>query len=155
MRIPGQVLAYAAFGAALVLLSGWPAYRPLAEHGALLLVSLAHPSRPVGPCRRLNGIELAARAPNMRAPEECPRRRVAVPIAVELDGRMLVDETLAPSGLAQDGTASIYRRIPVAAGSHTLRVRLLDEERFAAITLSPGQVVRIDYRLERGGVLIL
>lgn len=154
-NILGQVLAYAAFGAALVLASHGPAYPPLAPGGALVLVSVAHPSRPEGACRRLSEAELAARAPNMRAPLECPRRRVPVRVTMDIDGRTVVDETALPSGLAQDGSASLYRRIPVEAGRHDVRVRMLDEERSAGIVLGAGQVLRIEYRPAQGGIVIL
>ena len=154
-KILGQVLAYAAFGAALVLASHGPAYRPLAPGGAVVLVSVAHPSRPDGACRRLSDAELAARAPNMRAPLECPRRRVPVRVTMDIDGRTVVDETALPSGLAQDGSASLYRRIPVEAGRHEFRVRMLDEERAAGIVLAPGQVLRVEYRPAQGGIVIL
>ncbi len=154
-KILGQVFAYAAFGAALVLASHGPAYRPLAPGGALVLVSVAHPSRPEGACRRLSETELAARAPNMRAPLECPRRRVPVRVTMDIDGRTVVDETALPSGLAQDGSASLYRRIPVEAGRHDVRVRMLDEERSAGIVLGAGQVLRIEYRPAQGGIVIL
>lgn len=154
-KILGQVVAYAAFGAGIVLASNGPTYHPFAQGEALLLVSVAHPSRPDGECRRLSKAELAARAPNMRAPVECPRRRVPVRVTLELDGRTLFDRTAVPSGIAQDGTASIYRRIPVEAGRHRLRVRMLDEERSARVVLSAGQVLRIEYRPEQGGIVVL
>jgi hypothetical protein len=145
-----------AIAAALVVIaaSGWPPYRPLAPDEALLLVSFAHPSRPEGPCRARTEAELARLPPNMRAPEVCPRRRIAVPLRVELDGSLLVEETLFPAGLERDGSASIHRRIPLAAGHHELRVRMLDEERTVRVALAPGQVLRIDYRAGEG-VLIL
>ena len=154
-KILGQVFAYAAFGAVLVLASHGPAYHPLAQGGALVLVSVAHPSRPDGACRRLSEAELAARAPNMRAPVECPRRRVPVRVTMDIDGRTVVDETALPSGIAHDGSASLYRRIPVEAGRHHVRVRMDDEERSAGIILSAGQVLRIEYRPAQGGIVIL
>jgi len=156
---------YGAFGAALVLLSHAPRFAPLPAGAALLQVSIAHAGARLAACRRLSAEELAARAPNMRAPEVCPRGRSAVRVTVELDGRVLIDETIAPSGLNRDGTSSLYRRIPVAAGEHRLRVRVIDDlrdprapartfERRATLELAPGQVMSVDFKPARGGIVI-
>jgi hypothetical protein len=161
VRIVGQLAAYGAFALALVLAHA-PRYAPVARDEALLQVSLAHAGARLHPCRRLSEVELAARAPNMRAPDECPRGRSAVRIVVELDGRPVVDETVAPSGVARDGTSTLYRRIAVASGSHTLRVRIVDDlraperatERLATLRFDPGRVLSVDFRPERGGILI-
>jgi hypothetical protein len=98
----------------------------------------------------------------MRAPEICPRGRSPVRVTVALDGRVLLDETLAPSGLAGDGTSSLYRRIPVAAGAHRMTVRVVDDlrapqqafERRADVVLVAGQVLSIDFRPARGGIVL-
>ncbi len=156
------VLAYVAFGAVLVLFSHAPRFEPLPAGAALLQVSIAHAGARLAPCRRLSAAELAASAPNMRAPEVCPRARSAVRITVELDGRTLIDETLAPSGLARDGTSTLYRRIPVAAGERRLTVRVLDDlrapervvERRAILQLTPGRVLSIDFKPARGGIVL-
>jgi len=158
------VLFYAAFGAALVLLSHLPRFAPVPQGAALLQVSIAHAGARLAPCRRLSPEELAARAPNMRAPEVCPRARSPVRVTVELDGRVLVDEILPPSGLARDGSSSLYRRIAIAAGERRLTVRVVDDlrhlpapqhvfERRARVSLAPGQVLSIDFKPARGGIV--
>ncbi len=161
-RILGQAAAYAAFGAAIVVLSHVP-YRAVPPDAALIQVSIAHAGARLAPCRKLTEAELAARAPNMRAPLECPRGRSPVRVVVEVDGRPLLDETSPPTGFARDGASIVYRRIPVAAGSHRLRVMVSDDlrapqraaERIDTVRLEPGRVLSVDYQPERGGILLL
>ena len=159
------LMAWGAFGALIVLLSHAPRFAPLPAGAALLQVSIAHAGARLAPCRRLTPEELAARAPNMRVPEVCPRGRSAVRVTVELDGRVLLDETIAPSGLSRDGTSTLYRRIPVAAGEHRLRVRVIDDlreprmpartfERHATLRLAPGRVISVDFKPARGGIVV-
>jgi len=158
------LLAWSAFGALIVALSHAPSVAPVPEGAALLQVSIAHAGARLAPCRRLSAEELAARAPNMRAPEVCPRGRSAVRVIVELDGRVLVEETLPPSGLARDGTSTLYRRFAIPAGERRLTVRVIDDlrapqakahrfERRARFTLAPGQVLSIDFKPARGGIV--
>lgn len=159
------LIAWGAFGALIVLLSHAPSVAPLPEGAALLQVSIAHAGARLAACRRLSAGELAARAPNMRAPEICPRGRSPVRVTVELDGRVLLDEILPPSGLARDGTSSLYRRIAIPAGERCLTVRVFDDlrdlraplhafERRARISLAPGQVLSIDFKPARGGIVL-
>jgi len=156
------VLAWGAFGALIVMLSHAPSIAPLPEGAAMLQVSIAHAGARLAPCRRLSAAELAARAPNMRAPEICPRGRSPVRVTVALDGRVLVDEILAPSGLARDGTSTLYRRLAVPAGAHRLTVRVLDDlrrperafERSATLKLAPGGVLSVDFKPARGGIVL-
>ncbi len=156
------VLAWTAFAALIVALSHAPSIAPVPAGAALLQVSIAHAGARLVPCRRLSAEELAELPPNMRAPEVCPRGRSPVRVTVELDGRLLVDETLPPSGLARDGTSTLYRRIPVAAGERRLSVRVIDDlraparayERRARVSLSPGQVLSIDFKPARGGIIV-
>jgi len=156
------VLAWAAFAWLIVALSHAPSIAPVPAGAALLQVSIAHAGARLAPCRRLTAEELARLPPNMRAPEACPRGRSPVRVTVELDGRVLVDETLEPSGLARDGTSTLYRRIPVAAGERRLTVRVIDDlraparayERRARVALSPGQVLSIDFKPARGGIVV-
>ncbi|HXZ91931.1 MAG TPA: cytochrome b N-terminal domain-containing protein [Burkholderiales bacterium] len=156
-----RVGVYAAFGGALALFSHRPAYAPLPPGDAMLQLSIAHPGARLEPCRERSASELARLPPNMRAPLDCPRGRSPVRVTVTLDGRLLVDETVAPSGIARDGASTLYRRIPVPAGAHRLRVTVDDDlrrpgqaERDAAIDLAVGRVLSIDYRPHQGGIVL-
>ena len=161
--MPVQLAALASVAALLAWLSFDPPYRPLEADQALLRVIVVHAGERLAPCRKLGPEELAARAPNMRAPEVCPRGRHAVPVRVELDREVLVDETLPSTGAAHDGPAQLYRRIPIREGRYTLRARVADSprpgartwERVQEIEISSGRVLTIDFRPDQGGIVFL
>ena len=74
----------------------------------------------------------------------------------------MIEETFPPAGLRRDGASAGYRRLPIRAGEHTLRVQLNDDarrsdfpyERVAIIDVKPGQIVLIDFNPAKGGLLI-
>jgi hypothetical protein len=150
-RALGQVIAYALFGVTIALLSRAPAWRPIPAGTALVQLSVQRSGARLQPCRKLTEAELARRAPNMRAAEECPRGRSAVRVVLEIDGRVAVDEIAPPAGLAHDGISSVYRRLTVAAGEHRLRLRVNDDLRVPERTDERVQTVR----LEAGRVLVI
>lgn len=158
----GQVLLYALFALAIGYFSTDPPYRLLGENEALLRLSFMHAGKPRFECRQRTAEEMAKLPPQMRAATDCPRERSPVLVRVELDGRTVVDEAFAPAGLARDGASAGYRRLPIAAGPHRLRVEVSDGARAqgfpyrreATIDVKPGQVVLIDFNPEQGGVLI-
>lgn len=161
-RLLGQGILYALFAAAIGVFSVWPSYRHLESDQALLRLSFKHPGKFVTECRTRTPEELAKIPPQLRAELDCPRERSPVRVRVELDGRTLYDEAFAPAGLRRDGAASGYRRLPIPAGTHHLRVQVNDDVRSDAVTfegerkvtLAPGQVVLIDVIAEQGGVVI-
>lgn len=158
----GQALAYAAFIAAVGYFSTSPPYRYLAPDEGLLRLSFKHAGQVRSECRQRSAEELAKLQPQFRTATECPRERSPVRVRVEMDDRTLVDETFPAAGLARDGAASAYRRVPIAAGTHTLRVQFNDDVRApgfthageARVEVKPGQVVLIDFRPDQGGVII-
>jgi len=64
-----------------------------------------------------------------------------------------------PSGLWNDGAASIYARFEIAAGLHTMTARLRDTDREEGwdyahtqrVTLEPGRYFTVTFRPETGG----
>lgn len=162
LRYAGQIALYALFAAVIGYFSASPRYRHLQPGEALLRLSFSHPGKTKADCRRRTPEELARLPANMRAPLDCPRERSPVVVRLELDGTELVNESFAPSGLSRDGASSGYRRLPIAAGQHRLRVRFNDDARVSGfnyesdgfIEAAAGQVVLIDLAPERGGVLI-
>lgn len=162
VRILAQVLAYAAFAAFIGYFSMAPAYRHLPESGALLRLSFKHAGRIQADCRERTPEELAKLPPQLRTSQDCPRARSPVKVQVELDGRLLVDESFPAAGLQHDGAASGYRRMVIPAGDHRLRVAFNDDvrakgynhERSQPVTVTPGQVLRIDFVPEQGGIVI-
>lgn len=158
VSVAGQVAGYAAFIAVLGYFSVAPTYRHLPPDTALLKVSLQHAGQRKEACRERSAEELAKLAPNMRAASVCPRERVPVTLAITLDDRMLVEATVAPSGLSRDGTSTLYRRVELPAGKHRIVAKLGDAPqpgfqhvREAEVELPPGAILLLDFDPTVGG----
>lgn len=156
-----QAVLYGAFAATLGWFSTSPAFEPLPPGHALIRVSLNHAGQRKEACRTRTPEELARLAPNMRAAEDCPRERAPVLVKVELDGRSVADIVAIPSGLSRDGASVAYRRIPVPAGTHRIRVALADDAagtfdrvREEEMRLDPGRVLVIDFEPGKGGIVL-
>ena len=161
LRYGLQALLYGAFAATLGVLSTSPAFEPLPPGHALIRVSLNHAGQRKAACRTRSPEELAKLAPNMRAAEDCPRERAPVLVKVELDGRSVADIVAIPSGLSRDGASVAYRRIPVPAGTHRIRVKLADDAagtfdrvREEEMRLDPGRVLVVDFEPGKGGIVL-
>ncbi len=159
----GQAAFYAAFMAILGYFATLPAYTYLDPGTAVITLSFGHAGARVSECRRLTTEEIAALAPNMRRPMDCPRGRVSLLVEFELDGEGLYRATLAPSGLAGDGASSVHERFVVAPGHHRVTVRLRDSRREEGfdyemeedVELVPGQHLVVDFRAGTGGFRLL
>ena len=162
-RYIGQFIAYALFALVVGYFATQPAYTHLDPEMALIKLSFSHAGKHRQECRHLTQEELNRLPPNMRRPMDCPRERLPLLVELELDGEILYQDELPPSGLARDGASTAYRKFPVAAGSHHLVARLRDSrrtdgfdyEKASEITLSPRQNFVIDFRPELGGFLFL
>jgi hypothetical protein len=160
MRYGLQAILYGAFAATLGYFSTAPAFEPLPPGHALIRVSLNHAGQRKAACRTRSPEELARLAPNMRSAEDCPRERAPVLVKVELDGVSVADIVATPAGLSRDGASVAYKRIPVAAGTHRLRVALADDAagtfgrvREEEVRLEPGRVLVIDFEPGKGEIL--
>ena len=160
LRYGLQVLLYGAFAATLGYLSTSPAFEPLPPGHALVRLSLNHAGQRKFACRTRTPEELAKLAPNMRAAEDCPRERAPVLVKVEMDGKPVADIVARPAGLSRDGASVAYRRIPVLAGEHRVRVALADDAagtfdrvREETVRLEPGRVLVIDFEPGKGGIV--
>ena len=158
LRYGAQALLYAAFVAVIGYFSTSPAYEHLAPGDALVKLSLTHAGARKEACRQRSAEELAKLAPNMRAQSVCPRERVPVIVEVTLDGAPLFRVVAPPSGFSKDGSSTIYRRTPIAAGRHRIGARLADDPAGAftfahdeTVDLAPGHVVVIDFDPAQGG----
>jgi hypothetical protein len=156
-----QALLYGAFAATLGYFSTSPAFEPLPPGHALIRLSLNHAGQRKAACRIRSAEELAKLAPNMRAAEDCPRERAPVLVKVDLDGRTVADIAAQPAGLSRDGASVAYRRIPVQAGTHRLRIALADDAagtfdrvREEEVRLEPGRVLVIDFEPGKGGIVL-
>ena len=163
LRYGLQVLLYGAFAATLGYLSTSPAFEPLAARPRAH-PPLAQPRRAAqGRLPHALAEELAKLAPNMRAAEDCPRERAPVRVQASTSTAYAMADIVAPpAGLSRDGASVAYRRIPVPAGTHRLRVSLADD---AAGTFDrvreedgacspPGRVLVIDFEPGKGGIVL-
>jgi len=157
----GQGAIYALIAVLLGFFADTPVYRHFDDDKAQLTLSLAHSGQHVGACRRLSAAEIAALPPNMRKPLDCPRGRVPVLVEVELDGRIIVRESVPPSGLFGDGPSQIYKNFVIPSGSYNLVVRLresardegFDYQREAQVVIAPRRRFVIEFRAEAGGII--
>ena len=118
-----QAALYAVFAAVIALFSSWPIFRSLQSDEALITISIAHHGQRLQPCHEQSLEELARLPPNMRAPSRCPRERAPLLVEVDIDGVNVMRQHANASGLSRDGAAKLYRRMPVAAGTHQITVR--------------------------------
>lgn len=162
LRLAGQAVVYAGFAALIGYFASAPAYQYFAGKDAVLTVSFSHGAHRKGDCHKLTREELLKLPPNMRKPVSCPRERLPVVVAFELDGRRLYEASLPPTGLSKDGPSHIYEKFEIPAGHHTLVARLRDSNRREGfdydasfdVDLAPAQNLTLDFRRDTGGFLI-
>lgn len=160
-KLSGQLL----FFAVAALLTGYfasrPVYQQFGSEDALIKLSFAHGAERKEECRRLTSEEIAAMPPNERRPNTCSRERVPLRFQFAVDGKVVHDAELQPTGLSRDGPARIYRKFIVPAGRHNLMLRLRDNRALSgfdyeterAVELQPLQSLAIDFKADRGGFL--
>ncbi len=153
IRYLGQAAAYAIFISVIGLLSVWPPYRILAERQSMVSLTFSHAAERIGECRLLTQEELNKLPPNMRNPNECPRQRQPIRVELRANGQALFVQTLAPSGLWNDGKASVYHRVPLEAGKYHFSVAMndsggaegFDYQQSEDLVLVPGQNLVITF----------
>lgn len=158
----GQALLYGGFAIAIGVFSRWPLYHPIDPGMAQIKISFMHQGQRLAECRTYTAEELAKLPPNMRKASVCERERSPVSIAVDLDGKQILNHTSAPSGLSKDGSSTLYKRIDVPAGEHQLSVRFNDDVKVDGhthvleqnISLQPAQVLVVDFNPSKGGIVL-
>ena len=136
----------------------WPRLTYFPEGDAQIKMSFSHGGQRRTACRRLTAEEIAKLPPKERRPNTCDRERVPIKVQMEIDGRILYDETLAPTGLSGDGPARLYRKFSVIAGPHKLALRLRDSDRAEGfdyeqvvdVVLKPQQNLAVGFRADEG-----
>lgn len=159
MRYLLQVLAYAAFAIVVGYLSFWPRYQYASADAAAVKLSLSHATDRVVPCVELTPQQVAELAPNMRRTQSCERQRLPLVLQLSVDGEITFEYVASPSGLWEDGPASIYERFDLAPGEHTITVQLRDTARENGwdythsedVTLVAGRYMTITFKAENGG----
>lgn len=163
MTKPPRYVLQAAFYLPLMLLIGYFSSAPVFVHlpadQALLRLSIAHAGERRQACRERSQEELAKLPPNMRAAQDCPRERSPLLIELEIDGRLHFSTEAVPAGAQRDGLATLYHRLPIAAGTHRIVVRMRDRPqgefnhvREETLNLAGGDSVLIDFNAARGGL---
>ncbi len=156
LRYAGQAFFFLIFAVIVGAFADWPRYQHFPADEALIKVSFSHNTERKVACRKRTREELQKLPPNMRAQMSCPRERLPMTVEMEVDGKLLYQNTVAPSGFSKDGASRVYERIPVKAGSHRVVVRMRDsarEEGFdyvldEQVDLVPAQVLLVDFRQE-------
>ena len=159
LRMFLQAATYAGFIIVVGYLSASPAYDYADPGNATIKLSLSHAANRVKPCVRLTPEQIAELAPNMRRPETCERERLPLTVELEIDGETMATIEAAPSGLWNDGPASIYERFEAEPGRHTLTARLRDSNRTEGwdyvhtedVTLLASRYFTVTFRAETGG----
>lgn len=158
-KLVGQAVVYGIFAVAVGYLATRPSYTYFEADKAQILVSFAHGGKPKGGCRTPTAEENAKLAPNMRRKKICSRERVELLFEMRIDGQVVFNEALPPTGLRSDGPSRFYRKFPVAAGRHDVVFKLRDSEREdgfdyvreARIELKPKQNLAVDFKAAQGG----
>lgn len=154
-----QVVLYGIFAACIGYFSVMPEYHYADPDRAVIKLSLSHAGQRVADCVKLSPDEINARARRGEPLNECPRERLPVTVELDIDGETILQVSAKPSGLWNDGPASVYERIDVAAGTHVITARLRDSaretgwdyERTESVELQAGRYVTLRFREEAGG----
>ncbi len=161
MRYAGQGLFFALVAAFVGYFSSKPTYRQMSDGMAQIKLSFAHGAARKIDCRRLSSKEIALLPAKDRRPNTCARERIPLHVRLTVDGEILYEEELPPSGLSSDGAARTYQKFVVPAGAHVIVAQLRDSKRAVGFdyetthrtTLSPLQNLAIDFKADTGGFL--
>ncbi len=154
-----QVLLYAVFAVVIGYFSLSPGYRYASPELASIKLSLSHAADRVEECVKLTPQQINERAMAGEPISECARERLPLTVELDIDGARVLHVTATPSGLWNDGPSSVYQRLPVEPGAHTITARLRDSARTDGwdyeyserVTLHAGRYFTITFRAETGG----
>lgn len=158
-RLSAQLIFYAAFVGVIAYFSKSPDYAVIDPEMGMIRLSFSHAGERKEACRRLTPEEIAALPPNMRKPMDCPRERLSLLVELQVDGELIYQRDLPPSGIAGDGASTAYERFVVAPGYHRITAKLRDSAREKGfdyveekeVLIAPRQSLLIDFRADAGG----
>ena len=161
LQYAGQFCFLALAGAFIGYFSSQPAHRQMPDGMAQIKLSFAHGAARKIACRKLTAKEIAKLPANERRPNTCARERIAALVQFSVDGKLLYDARLPPTGLWRDGPARAYKKFIVSAGVHTITARLRDSNRTSGFdyettrtaTLEPFQNLAVDFKADAGGFI--
>ena len=154
-----QFAAYAGFAIVVAWLATNPSYQYADPANATVKVSLSHAADRIEPCVELTPEQVAELAMNMRQTEVCERERLPLTLELDVDGERVLEIVASPSGLWNDGPASIYERFDLEPGTYTMTARLRDTARTDGwdytstedVTLEAGRYFAVTFKAETGG----
>ena len=154
-----QAAAYLAFALFIAWFATDPAFQYADPQVASVKLSLSHAAERVRPCVPLTQEQIAELAANMRRTEVCERERLPLVLEMDVNGETVIERIAQPSGLWNDGPASVYERFDLAAGPPHISVRLRDTartagwdyEKTADVVLEPGRYFSITFKKATGG----
>ncbi len=147
------------FMALIAAFSSGPSVRQLEEGMAVITLAFGHAGQPVRACHKRTPDELAALAPNMRAPMDCPRERSIIKVELLMDGKSILNLTVPPPGAFKDQGVDIYENVTVPIGRHKFTVRMNDSALVKGYTysnsytadLTAAQLLFIDFSQQANG----
>jgi hypothetical protein len=142
----GQAITYMIFALIIAIFSNTPLYVANPPEMAEIKLSFTHAGKRKEKCRKRTPEELRKLAENMRTAMTCPRRRWPVTTDLMVDGAAVFHGVAQPAGLSKDSHSTFYEAFTVSAGTHRIRVRILDSGQY-------GEGVDYDYVLEEEVVL--
>jgi len=155
VRYLSQAVLYALFFLPLAYFSHAPVYRNMEEGLAVLKVAIRHPGEIIGKCTVVAGGGSGMRPSTMtQSVEVCPRGRSPLQLELSMDGKILYQAKVPPSGLHNDGISSMYQRFEIPAGFHRLQIKMNDDinvdgytwELEQDIDLQPAQVMVASFK---------
>jgi len=161
MRYLLQALNLTVFMVLIGSFSSGPSVRQLEEGEAVVTLAFGHAGQPVRECHVRTPEELAALAPNMRAPMDCPRERSVVTVKLEMDGKEILNLAAPPPGVFKDQGVDVYHSVTVPVGQHRFNVYLNDSVLIEGYThvgeyevdLVSTQLLFIDFNAGMGGFI--
>ena len=121
-----QAVAYLVFLLPLVYLSGGPVLSIGTPDSAEIKLALRHAGSPIGECNTLRGVG-TERLQTTSLPEGlCGKQRSPLQVRLTLDGELLLDREVLPTGWRGDGLSSMYANFVVPAGAHELELFMND-----------------------------
>jgi quinol-cytochrome oxidoreductase complex cytochrome b subunit/Fe-S-cluster-containing hydrogenase component 2 len=158
VRIAAMAILLGGLSGLTALLAAELPWRQLQPQEGLVRLSIRHATETRIPCKPLTPKQMIELQPNMRRPVDCPRERWPITVELERNGRVLYRGTHQPSGLWNDGVATVHRPFAVPAGRQSLVVRMrdsgradgFDHVRSGTIELAPGQNFVIQFETGKG-----
>lgn len=154
-----QLVLYGGFAVFVGYLSASPAYEYASSTHSSVKLSLSHAADRIAPCVQLTPKEIAELAPNMRQTQRCERERLPLSVELEVDGTIMIRVDVPPSGLWNDGPASVYKRFELPPGRHRISARLRDTARADGwdfnhtedVDLEAGRYFTVTFKAATGG----